>query len=83
MQEIIDKLVLKVKQLKKYISKPKKDVYKPIKISGAFSNNFVEYQSTINTDKSISTARYLNNIREHLRKWIEDKKKKMESGRFN
>ena len=55
--------------------KPKKDVYKPIKISGAFSDNFVEYQSNGNRDRSISVARYLNNIRKHLKKLIEDKKK--------
>ena len=74
-QESIDKLILKVKQHKKNISKTKKDVYKPIKISGAFSDNFVEYQSNGNRDRSISIARYLNNIREHLRKLINDKKK--------
>ena len=74
-EETIDKLILKVKQLKKNISKTKKDVYKPIKISGAFSDNFVEYQSNGNRDRSISIARYLNNIREHLRKLINDKKK--------
>ena len=51
----------------------KKDVYKPIKISGAFSDNFVEYKSNSGKDKSIAT--YLNNIREHLRKLIDDKKK--------
>ena len=56
-------------------SKPKKDVYKQIKISGAFCDNFVEYQSNGNRDKSISIARYLNNIREHLRKLIDSKKR--------
>ena len=74
-QKTLDKLILKVKQLKKNISKPKKDVYKPRKISGAFSDNFVEQQSNGNRDRSISIARYLNNIREHLRKLINDKKK--------
>ena len=53
----------------------KKYVYKPIKISGVFNDNFVEYQSNGNRDRSISIARYLNNIREHLKKLIEDKKK--------
>ena len=54
-------------------SKPKKDVYKPINIGGAFSDNFIEYQSNGDRDKSI--AKYLNNIREHLRKLINDKKR--------
>ena len=61
---------------------PKKAVYKPIKISGAFSDNFVEYKSDSKKDKSISIARYYNNIREHLKKLINVKEKK-ENGRFN
>ena len=55
--------------------KSKKDVYKPIEISGAFSDNFVEYKSDSKKDKSISIASYLNKIRKHLRKMIDDKKK--------
>ena len=58
--------------------KSKKDVYKLIMISGAFSDNFVEYKSGSKKDKSISIARYLDNIREHLRKLINDKRKKRE-----
>ena len=72
-QETVDKLILKAKQLKKYISIAKKDAYKPIRISGAFSDNFVEYKSDSKKDELI--ARYLSNIREHLRKLINDKKK--------
>ena len=53
---------------------PKKDTYKPMKISSAFSDHFVEYKSDSKKDKSISIARYLNNIREHLRKFINDKR---------
>ena len=54
----------------------KKDVCRPIKISGAFSDNFAEYKSDSKKDESI--ARYLNSIREHLRKLIDDKRKKEE-----
>ena len=68
----------KVKQIEKIISITKKNVYKPIKISGAFSDNFVEYKSGSEKDKSISIASYLNKIREHLRKLIDDKRKKGE-----
>ena len=74
--ETIDKLILKAKQLKINISKPKNDVYKPIKNSRAFIDNFVEYKSNSKKDKSLSVTRYLNNIREHLRKLINDKRKK-------
>ena len=76
-EKIVSSLLLKGKRniVFKPRKKSKKDVYKPIKISGAFSDNFVEYQSNGNRDRSISIARYLNNIREHLKKLIEDKKK--------
>ena len=58
---------------------PKKDdVYKRIKIYDAFDDNFVEYKSSSKKNKSISITRYLNNIREHLRKLINDKRKKGE-----
>ena len=78
-KKIVNSLLLnkkqKIKQIEKIISIPKKNVYKPIKISGAFSDNFVEYKSDSKKDKSISISGYLNNIREHLRKLINDKKK--------
>ena len=55
-------------------SKPKKYIYKPIKIYSAFDDSYVEYKSDSKKDKSISIARYLNNISEHLRKLIDDEK---------
>ena len=51
------------------------DVYKPIKISGAFSDNYVEYKSDSKKDKTILIKNYLDKIREHLRKMINDKQK--------
>ena len=60
------------------IIKRKKDVYKRIKIYGAFDDSYVEYKSDSNKDKSRSITTYLNNITEHLRKLINDKRKKGE-----
>ena len=76
MREIVDELLLKAKHFMK-TKKIKKDVYKPIKISGAFSDNFVEYKSNTEKDKSISIERYLDifNKREYLIK--------VENRRFN
>ena len=76
-KKITSSLLLKGKKildlsLKK--SKPKKDVYKPIKIYSAFDDSYVEYKSDSKKDKSISIARYLYNIKEHLRKLTDDKK---------
>ena len=53
----------------------KEDIYKSIKISGAFSDNFLEYKSGSKKDKSISIARYLNNIKEFFKKLIHDKRR--------
>ena len=64
----------KIKKIGK-IRKIKKDVYKPIKISGTFSDNYVEYKSGSKKDKSISIKKYLDKIREHLRKMIDDKRR--------
>ena len=72
----------KIKKIEKIISIPKNNAYKPIKISGDFSDNCVEYESDSKKDKSISIAGYLNNIREYLVKLINDEKK-LEIGKFN
>ena len=64
----------RIVKIKKLINESKKDVYEPIKISGAFSGSFVEYKSDSKKHKSISVARYLNNIRQHLRKLTNDKR---------
>ena len=53
--------------------KPKKDVYKPIKIYSEFDDSYIEYKSDSKKGKSISIAGYLYNIKEHLRKLIDDK----------
>ena len=75
-QEFVDEIILNAKN---YLKK-KKVVYKPIKISGAFSDNFAEYKSNSEKDKSI--ARYNFNIRDNLRKLI-DNKKELVNGKFN
>ena len=48
----------KIKKIGK-IRKIKKDAYKPIKISGAFNDNYIEYKSDSKRDKSISIKKYL------------------------
>ena len=75
-RKIVCSLLLKQKNIRfKSRKKSKKDVYKPIKISGAFSDNYVGYKSDSKKDKSISIASYLNKIREYLRKMIDDKRR--------
>ena len=75
--KIFSSLLLKQKRNIRFEprKKSKKDVYKPIKISGVFSDNYVEYKSDCKKDKSIPIASYLNKIREYLRKTIDDKRR--------
>ena len=69
-KDIVKSLLLnkkeKIKKIEKIININKKDVYKPIKIYGAFDDDFTEYKSDSNKDKSI--AKYLCNIRGHLKR---------------
>ena len=78
--KIVSSLLLKGKRNVEFKprKKSKKDVYKPVKISGAFSDNYVEYKSDSKKDKSISIKKDIDNIREHLRKIINDKRGKRE-----
>ena len=64
----------KIKKIGK-IRKIKKDVYELIKISGTFSDNYVEYRSVSKKDKSTSIKKYLDKTRECLRRMINDNRK--------
>ena len=75
-KKIVNNLLLsKNEKIKKLINIPQKDVYKPVKISGAFNDNYIEYKSDSDKDKSISIKKCLDKIREYLRRVINDKKK--------
>ena len=54
-KKIVKSLLLnkkeKMKKIEKIINIPKKNPYKPVKISGAFSDNFVEYKSNSEKDR--------------------------------
>ena len=52
----------------------KEKYYKPIKINGAFNDNYIEYQSKGNEDKILSIKEYPNIIRPYLSKIINDHK---------
>ena len=53
-KKIVNSLLLdkkgKIEEIKKLMNIPEKDAYKPIKISGAFSDNFVEYKGDSKKD---------------------------------
>ena len=51
-----------------------KDYYKPIKIRNAFSNNYIEYESNADKDRTLSIEEYLDKIRPYLSNIINDHK---------
>ena len=48
--------------------------YKPIKANDAFNNNYIEYESKGDKNKTLSIKEYLNMIRPYLRDIINDHK---------
>ena len=50
------------------------DYYKPIKIKGAFNNNYIQYESKRDKGKNISTKKYRNMIKPYLSDIINDHK---------
>ena len=53
----------KIKKIKKILYVPKEEYYRPIKINGAFGDNYIEYQSNGNKDKILSIKEYLDIIK--------------------
>ena len=51
-----------------------KDYYKPIKIRNAFSNNYIEYESNADKDRTLPIEEYLDKIRPYLSNIINDHK---------
>ena len=54
------------------------DFYKPIITNGAFNNNYIQYESKGNKDKTLTTSEYLDMIRPYLRDIINDHKTQAE-----
>ena len=52
-----------------------KDCYKPVRESNFWSNNYIEYKSKGNRNKTVSIEEYLNKIRLYLKDIINNLKK--------
>ena len=42
--------------------------YKPVRVSNCWNNNYIEYESNSNRNKTLSVEKYLNKIRPYLKK---------------
>ena len=51
-----------------------KDYYKPIRTNDAFNNNYIEYESIGDKDKTLTIKEYLDMIRPYLSNIINDHK---------
>ena len=52
-----------------------KNYYKPVRVSNFRSNNYIEYKSYSDRNKTLSAEKYLNKIRPYLRNIISNLKK--------
>ena len=79
-KEIVNDPILdkdeKINEIKKSIY-GLKDNFKPYKFTSSFNNNYVEYRSDDNEDKSLSIKEYLDEIRSYLIDIINEHKKRM------
>ena len=55
--------------------KEKENYYKPVKVSNFWSNNYIEYESNGDRNKTLSVEEYLNKIRPYLKDIINNLKK--------
>ena len=54
------------------------DYYKPIIVKGAFNNNYIQYESKGDKDKTLAISQYLNMIRPYLVDMVNDHKNQSE-----
>ena len=55
------------KSIKNFFSKKKTNYYKPVRVSTFWSNSYIEYESYIDKNKTLSVEEYLNKIRPYLK----------------
>ena len=58
----------KIKEIEKILYEPKEEkyYYKPININNTFNNNYIEYDSNGDKDKTLSIKEYLDMIKQYL-----------------
>ena len=72
--EKMKKVKKKIYDSKNNFFKPKEDNYKPVRTGNAFSNNYIEYKSNGDKDKTLSIKDYLDEIKPYLSDIINDHK---------
>ena len=73
-KQIIKDIILR--DIKNLLEHDKEEnCYKPVRISKFWSNNYIEYESNSDRNKTLSVEKYLNKIRPYLNNIINTLKK--------
>ena len=71
---IKDRILRDIKNLFEH-EKEEENYYKPVRVSNFWSNNYIEYESNGDRNKTLSVEEYLNKIRPYLKDIINNLKK--------
>ena len=69
---IKDRILRDIKNL--FEHEEEENYYKPVKVSNFWSNNYIEYKSNDDRNKTLSLEEYLNKIRPYLKDIINNLK---------
>ena len=64
-----------LRDIKNLFEHEEKNYYKPVKVNNFRSNNYIEYESNVDRNKTQSVEEYLNKIRPYLKDIINNPKK--------
>ena len=64
-----------LRDIKNLFEHEEKNYYKPVRVSNFRSNNYIEYESNVDRNKTQSVEEYLNKIRPYLKDIINNPKK--------
>ena len=71
---IKDRILRDIKNLFGH-EKEEENYYKPVRVNNSWSNNYIEYESNVDRNKTLSVEEYLNKIRPYLKDIINNLKK--------
>ena len=60
----------KPRDVKNLFEHEEKSYYKPVRVKKFWSNNYIEYESNSNRNKTLSVKEYLNKVRPYLKDFI-------------
>ena len=72
-KETKDRILRDIKNL--FEHEKEENYYKPVRLSNFWSNNYIEYESNGDRNKTLSVEEYLNNFRQYLKDIINNLKK--------